>query len=123
MNLTKAFNKQLIEKGQKIDKSLNANKDKYTLLAFLNENYLDGKYHDMINQDDIEMSVKKAIKAYLKDITENYKKRLDKNKILEIKNGQYIHLNKEVTIEKDGSDNLNAVLSDYVWNATYAMTQ
>ena len=124
MLLSKEFNKDLKNKGFKENENLKNNENQFTFLTFLNSDYQNGKYANMIDDVWSKDSVKKAITQYLKDSTENFKKTLDKNDILKVENGRYVYLDQEVKINpKDGTSNLNKVISEYYWNSIFATIQ
>ena len=123
MALSKEFNNDLESKGFATNKELRLHENSYTFLTFLNSNYENGKYAKLIDENNIKASVQNAITQYLTDRTKVYTETLRKNKILDKINGEYVHLKDEVTVNKDGTDDLNRVLSEYYWNTTFATIQ
>lgn len=124
MKLSKDFKAEMDAQGFKSIAPLNEVSDKFTVLPFLNEDFMDGKYAKMIDEANIKTSVQRAIKTYLEDRTNNLQNQLRKNNLLDKnKTGdKYLYLDQEVKIV-EGKDNLREILSDYMWNTYLATTQ
>lgn len=115
MELTKAVNKKMSDQGIKTIDNFSKNGDKYSLLPFLNED----KYSSLINEGNLEQSVKNAIKVYMDDALKDFKKQVENLGVLDKVGTQYVHLSQEVK----GNKTVDQVLADYYWNSKFATIQ
>lgn len=116
MELAKAANQKLIGLGYKPIDNIGNYDNKFSLLSFLNE----PEYSSMIDNSNLEQSVKKAIKAYMNKATSNFKANLQELGVLKRnKSGQYIYLSQEV----NGNTTVDQVIADYFWNTKFATIQ
>ena len=115
MELTKAANKKMSDQGIKTIDNFSKNGDKYSLLPFLNED----KYSSLINEGNLEQSVKNAIKVYMADALKDFKKQVENLGVLDKVGTQYVHLSQEVK----GNKTVDQVLADYYWNSKFATIQ
>lgn len=123
MKLSTAVTSKLKSLGYKPVDNFSSSSNKYSILTFLN----DEKYASLIDPNKIEESVKEAIRTYMADATEKFKKEAESLGVLKTTkvniNGhevnRYINLNQNVP---SGSvEELDAVLKDFYWNSTFAM--
>lgn len=115
MALTKAANQKLKNDGYKAIDNFSKNEDKFTFLPFLNEE----RYSNMINENNLEQSVKQAIRAYMDESVTKFKDQLTKLGVLEQQGNEYIYLSQEVK----GDRTVDQVLSDFYWNTKFATIQ
>ena len=115
MELAKAADRKMRDQGLKAIDNFSRNTDKFSLLPFLNE----PKYAGMIKENNIEQTVKQAVRAYMDDSVTKFKRQLDTLGVLERQNGRYVYLSQEVK----GDRTIDQVLSDYYWNTKFATIQ
>lgn len=130
MKLAKAVDDKLSDvlgkrgfKYTPVDNFCGKNKNLYSILTFLN----DEKYASLIDPNKIEESVKEAIRTYMADATEKFKKEAESLGVLKTTkvniNGhevdRYIYLNQNVP--SGDPRELDIVLKDFYWNSTFAM--
>lgn len=115
IELTKAVNNKLKEDGYKAIDNVSKKVNEYSLLTFLN----DPKYSSIINENNLEQTVKKAIRTYMDDAVTDFKTKLNNLGVLENNNGKYVYLDKEVK----GDRTIDKVLADFYWNSKFAMIQ
>lgn len=124
MELTKAANEFLEDKGYKGIDNFSSKENEYTLLSFLNKDFKDfngeptTKYRDLMGENPTEQSVKRAIRVYMDDALANYKQRLKEFGVLEESDGKLVYLSQEAT-----PATLDKVLAEYYWNTKFATIQ
>lgn len=115
MELAKAADTKLQKEGYKAIDNFSPNKDRFSLLTFLNEE----RYTSMINENNLEESVKSAIDAYLKEGISEFKSQVDKLGLLEKTGSEYNYLSQEIK----GDRTVDKVLADYYCNTKFATIQ
>lgn len=133
MKLAAAMSQKLAQEGYTQLSSFTKHDTTFSCLTFLNEDFVAedgtiGKYAKMINSEDPINSVKKAIREYLNEGYEKYKKELEKEGLLEQKEGQdpktlkpvqqYVYFNPNVN-----SSNIDAALKNMYMNIKLATIQ
>lgn len=147
--LTRGANKKLSEGGFKSIKSFSDKDGRYTMLTFLNEDFVSpdgqkGKYFEIMKDKestDKEAGVKEAIESYMEDAREKFKQQLATLGILErelIKDkktgnavlGRYIYLQQRIddvkhynsSIKSDEAA-LDVFLDQFYYNTKFATIQ
>lgn len=115
MELAKAVDSKLQKEGYKAIDNFSPNKDKFSLLPFLNEE----RFASMINENNLEESVKSAINAYLREGINTFKEKVDRLGLLEKTGSEYNYLSQEVK----GDRTVDKVLADYYCNTKFATIQ
>lgn len=101
---SKELEKSWKEKGIVPNENLIKNKDRFTLLSFLNKDFAEGKYYNLANMSNpTESSIKNAIREFLKDEAISFEEKL---------------VNKEI-VEKGNTE----ILQDYFFNTYHATLQ
>lgn len=115
MKMTKAVRDKMREEGYKAIDNFDRNGDKFSLLTFFNEQ----RYAEMINPNNLEQSVKKAINAYLREGISEFTDKVDRLGLLSKAGSEYTYLNQEVK----GDRTVDKVLADYWCNTKFATIQ
>lgn len=115
MEMAKAVDSKMQKEGHKAIDNFSPNKDRFSLLTFLNEE----RFSSMINENNLEESVKSAINAYLKEGISKFKTQVDKLGLLEKTGNEYNYLSQEVK----GDRTIDKVLADYYCNTKFATIQ
>lgn len=115
MELTKAVNSKLKEDGFKPIDNFSRNGNKFSLLTFLNEE----QYANMVNENNLEESVKSAIDSYLRNGISDFKDKVNRLGLLSKVGNQYQYLSQEVK----NDESLDKVLADYYCNTKFATIQ
>lgn len=115
MKMTQAVRDKMRGEGYKAIDNFDRNGDKFSLLTFLNE----PRYAEMINPNNLEQSVKKAINAYLREGVSEFTDKVDRLGLLAKSGSEYTYLNQEVK----GDRTVDRVLADYWCNTKFATIQ
>lgn len=132
-----ALTRGAIEAGVEIA-NISKMTERYSILTFLNEDFVSpdgikGKYSDLVKAKeatDVEQGVKDAIKAYMEDARENFRKQVRDLGVLEVNDkGKYVYfedqLRKLRNKYKNQSDEalVNYILDEFFNNTKFATIQ